>query len=166
MDWHFLVGFGAAIVFGLLAYAVKRMPTPISYAGIAIGVLLIIWGILSPYVAVPTGPALLIIAGLAALVGGAVWSWNHQHTTEHTGQFAGLTNAQLKARTVALGEQMRRLEVDRHGSTLPMLLAIPPPGMTEDQMRACNADRNVRVIRAGEDYELHLQNDILPEARR
>lgn len=45
MDWQFKVGLGATVVFGLLQFVVASMPHFLTYSGIGVGVLLIIWGI-------------------------------------------------------------------------------------------------------------------------
>lgn len=37
MDWQFKVGIGVAVVFGLLPFAIKDMPQPLTWAGALIG---------------------------------------------------------------------------------------------------------------------------------
>jgi hypothetical protein len=46
MDWQFAVGLGMTILFGLLPYAVENIPRWITWPGIAIGIVLIVWALL------------------------------------------------------------------------------------------------------------------------
>jgi hypothetical protein len=73
MDWQFKVGIGVAVVFGLLPYAVKDMPHALTWAGVAVGVLFVIWGVLPHHDRIPIGPGLLFIASVAGLIGAGVW---------------------------------------------------------------------------------------------
>lgn len=73
MDWQFKVGLGLALVFGLLPFAVKDMPHWVTWPGISIGILFIIWGILPAHQKIQIGPAILFIAGFAAIVGSVAW---------------------------------------------------------------------------------------------
>lgn len=70
MDWQFLVGIGAAVLFGLLPFAVKDMPAWITWPGIAAGAVLILWGLVPQHERVPTWAGLLFVA----FVGGAIGS--------------------------------------------------------------------------------------------
>ncbi len=73
MDWQFKIGVGIALVFGLLAFAVKEIPHPISWPGIAIGCLLVVWGIPLFHGRVMLGPGLLFIGGAAIIVASVAW---------------------------------------------------------------------------------------------
>jgi len=73
MDWQFMIGIGAAIVFGLLPFAVKDMPHWITWPGITIGALLAVWGVVPNHEKIPLGPTILCIACLAGIAGSAAW---------------------------------------------------------------------------------------------
>ena len=73
MDWQFLVGIGAAIVFGLLGFAVRNMPLSLTWAGITAGGLLMAWGLSHLHDKIPTAPGLLFVACIAGLVGSVIW---------------------------------------------------------------------------------------------
>jgi hypothetical protein len=73
MDWQFKFGLGFTVVFGLLAFAVKDMPHWVTWPGIVVGCLLILWGIPPFHDRVPIGRGLLFIV-VAAVIGTGV-SW-------------------------------------------------------------------------------------------
>lgn len=79
MDWQFKVGFiglGLTIVFGFLQFAGVRMPNWVTWPGISIGVLLIVWAIF--FERFSCGPALVMIVGLSIFVGGIAWQKNEK----------------------------------------------------------------------------------------
>src|SRR3990172_5093887 len=76
LDWQFIFGIGVAIVFFFFQFVVKIMPTQITWSGISIGVLFMIWGIFSakyPNQRIPFGPAILFIIGFSYIVGSIAW---------------------------------------------------------------------------------------------
>ena len=84
MDWQFKIGLGVAIAFGLLPFAVKDMPQGFAYFGVAVGVLLTVWGLIPGHQSHPLMPSLLVIACVAALVGGVKW-WLDEYTDTERG---------------------------------------------------------------------------------
>src|SRR5580700_4741553 len=73
MDWQFKVGIGLAVMFGLLPYAVKDLPHWISWPGIVLGLLFVLWGLALSYATVPHGPAFLFIAGITLAASAVGW---------------------------------------------------------------------------------------------
>jgi len=73
MDWQFKVGLGVAIVFGLLPFGAKNLPNWVTWPGVSIGILFIIWGILPGHQKIPNGPAILFIVCIAGIVGSIAW---------------------------------------------------------------------------------------------
>ncbi len=77
MDWRSIVlGLGLSLVFGLLQYAVKSMPNIVSWPGICIGVLLIIWGFIPRQWNIPYGPAILFLICCAGITASVAWYFN------------------------------------------------------------------------------------------
>jgi hypothetical protein len=75
MDWQFAVGLGTAVVFFLFPYAVKDMPAYVTWPGIAIGLLFIIWGLLPNRNRIPHGIAFLCIACIAGFISAGFYFW-------------------------------------------------------------------------------------------
>ena len=80
MDWQFRVGLGVAIIFGLLPYAVKDLPHWFTWAGIAVGLAVVLWGVLPDHHDIPIIPVIIFIIGAAAMAGAAGWIWDHSQT--------------------------------------------------------------------------------------
>jgi hypothetical protein len=67
MDWQFPIGLGATVVSGLLPYVVKNMPQWVTWPGISVGILFILWGLLGNY-KIPAIPAVIFIISVAGIV--------------------------------------------------------------------------------------------------
>lgn len=82
MDWQFRVGLGVAVVFGLLPYAVKDLPPWVSWPGVGIGALFIVWGLLPGHSSYPVLPTIAVIVCLGLFSGSAAWfasEWQRQN---------------------------------------------------------------------------------------
>jgi hypothetical protein len=74
MDWQFKVGIGLCLVFGFLQFTgLGRMPNWVTWPGISIGFLFIIWGLLPNHQKIPVGPAILFIVCIAGIAGSVAW---------------------------------------------------------------------------------------------
>jgi hypothetical protein len=74
MDWQPEIGFGLTLVCGFLRVTgIGRMPNWVTWPGISIGLLLLLWGCLPNRQSIPDGPAILLIACVAGLIGSATW---------------------------------------------------------------------------------------------
>jgi len=73
MDKAFYIGLGVAIVFGLLPFAVKEIPHWLTWLGIAIGVIIVIWALIKPIPSIINGPFALFMIGCACIAASAVW---------------------------------------------------------------------------------------------
>ncbi len=69
MDKAFYIGLGVAIVFGLLPFAVKEIPHWLTWLGIAIGVIIVIWALIKPIPSIINGPFALFMIGCACIAG-------------------------------------------------------------------------------------------------
>lgn len=75
MDWQFKVGLGVAVVFGLLPFALKAMPPWLSLGGVAVGLLLIVWGFLPRHDTLPMPPTIGLILALGVATSCAYLVW-------------------------------------------------------------------------------------------
>jgi hypothetical protein len=75
MDWQFKVGLGVAVVFGLLPFAVKDLPPWVTWSGLTIGALFVIWGFLPNHEKIPTWMAFIFIACAAGTSGSGIAIW-------------------------------------------------------------------------------------------
>ena len=73
MDWQFKIGLGLSFVFGLLPYAVKDLPGWVSWSGLGIGVVCVIWGLIPGRSQMPLGPSLLFVLGCALVFAAIGW---------------------------------------------------------------------------------------------
>jgi hypothetical protein len=108
MDWQFLVGIGAAIIYGLMGSAVKDMPVPLTWAGLVAGVLLMVWAIPPLHSRIATVPGLLIVVFASGLVGSARWSFQigsgtKEYDTPFVYAVPTMNNDKLQAIHVAIG---------------------------------------------------------------
>ncbi|MBF0558854.1 MAG: hypothetical protein HQL08_08745 [Nitrospirae bacterium] len=77
MDWQFNIGIGLAVIFFLLQYMVKNMSPYITWPGMSIGILFVLWGVrqklLSSNCKIPPGPILLFIICMAGIIISILW---------------------------------------------------------------------------------------------
>jgi hypothetical protein len=74
MDWQFKIGFGFCLVFGFLQFTgVVRMPNWVTWPGISVGVLFIIWGLLPNHEKIPLTQAILFIMFFAGAISCFAW---------------------------------------------------------------------------------------------
>ena len=73
MDLQFKIGLGLTVIFGLLPFAIKDMPTLITWPGISIGLMLIIWALLPSGDRFSSGPIFLFIVSVAGMVASVAW---------------------------------------------------------------------------------------------
>jgi hypothetical protein len=111
MDWQFFIGLGIAVVFGFLPFAVKEMPQPVTWSGITIGVLFILWGayvLLPGHQKLPTGPALVLIASVAGIIASIVWY------KAPTLEIQTIANIELQSSDGQKFDRARTLDGDAH----------------------------------------------------
>jgi hypothetical protein len=123
MDWQFKIGLGVAFFFGLLPYAVKDMPHWVTWSGMAIGLALVIWGIIPSHERLPLGPVGLAIIGIACLVGACGWYSDISKNSE-------ATNAEAIAQLTALGWTVRPFP----DGTRFEIANGPPPSMERSKL--------------------------------
>jgi hypothetical protein len=75
MDWQFKVGIGFTVVFGLLPFAVKEMPHWVTWPGLTIGGLFILWGFLPRHDEFPLVPTLLFTLLVGGAAGCVAWGY-------------------------------------------------------------------------------------------
>jgi hypothetical protein len=73
IDWQFKVGLAVGIISVLLPFAVKDMPHWITWPGLSVGFLFLVWAFLPAETKQAVGPALVTIAGIAITIAGLSW---------------------------------------------------------------------------------------------
>ena len=73
MDWQFKVGIGLTVGLAFAAFAVKEMPHWVTWPGLVIGCLFVVWGLPPLHSRVPVGVGALFIAGGALIAGSVAW---------------------------------------------------------------------------------------------
>jgi hypothetical protein len=105
MENGFYFSIAAAIILALLPF-VTPMPKPVAWAGIA-GAFIIMLAELAPLERRPSiWVVVLLIAGLMALAG-SVYLYFNPAKSSKPGPLAGLTNSQLRERTISFSQSFR-----------------------------------------------------------
>jgi hypothetical protein len=73
VDWQFKVGLGITLIFGLLQFVVKAVPSTIAWPGIATGVLFILWGLLPHHDKIPYFQVFIFMTLIAGATATAAW---------------------------------------------------------------------------------------------
>lgn len=73
MFWQVASGFSFSVVSFFLRYALKTVPTPVAWAGVTAGALVVILGLLPNHEQFPIGPVILFVLSASGLVGSMVW---------------------------------------------------------------------------------------------
>ena len=108
MENGFYFSIAAAIILALLPF-VTPMPKPVAWAGI-VGALIIMLAELAPTERRPSiWVVVLLMAGLMALAGSAYLYFNPEKSSK-PGPLAGLTNSQLRERTISFAQSLLALE--------------------------------------------------------
>lgn len=88
-----------------------------------------------------------------------------QSPSQKSGELGGLTNSQLKERTIAISTRMRTLERNYEIKLVEEFTIPLPRNATPEQIESYNAKKRIDIGHDTEDYKLELRNTILSEAR-
>ena len=129
MDWQFKIGIGLAVFFGILPFAVKDMPHWVTWPGLTIGALFVLWGVTPEHDKSPHAPIFLFIACAAGIAGSIAWFLDARETE---GDMLREVNVSVECiseilpKTFAPNETVRALQlfplpVQNGGGGLPIL---------------------------------------------